>query len=363
MPDPLKDLRAAADEAIARAHEALAQKRELERQVQREQQRQAKIDEYMALIRQGLNATHEKILTNLEELVDLGTDHPAYQLLKVQLQEIEQQLAHPEVLAEKAYEEEIWEQDVAEDNRKIEEQINSWRRELQQDLSQSIDEADEYFAACDLAVYVRDYKEDLLAIGAFEAVVEHLVRRVNQLDSVGKPKEIRGSHSRTLDWMADFAQEQRYPRQLLGSDGSLIKVRQSSRRQAERPYSYSDLTGKVVVFGGHPHMREGVLKRLGNSQVNLIWIDMEQSDTQAKERAEVVKGADVVILVISYCSHKFQTLAKAACDRHGLELTYCNQTGASSLIDLMVQKLSGNQAMPDDMIEAFKSKFGRKPQR
>jgi len=118
-----------------------------------------------------------------------------------------------------------------------------------------------------------------------------------------------------------------------------------------------------VVFGGHPHMREGVLKRLGNSQVNLIWIDMEQSDTQAKERAEVVKGADVVILVISYCSHKFQTLAKTACDRHGLELTYCIQTGASSLFDLMVQKLSGSQAMPDDMIEAFKSKFGRKPQR
>jgi len=368
MADPLEQFRLEASTLVIQAREALVKKREQEQEALREQERLVKLQQYRDRVNEELQGIHQELSRVANELRELGEDHPQYLVLQEKIAQVELLMADPEEMALRLYASEESEALLQAEKVQMNLRLDEWRRALADDIQQSILNADEYFQASDLAIYVSDYRDDLAAIGLFDKMVELLVQRINELDNSGKPKEIRG-HARTLDWLVDFAQKQRYPRTMFGGDGSISKLRQTTRKQAHRPFTYPHLKGKVIVFGGHPHMYEGVRERLTGSMVNLVWFDMEQADTQVRDRSDVVKDADLVVLVTPYASHKFQDIARSACKRFGRELIPCNKTGITSMLDVISQNLVTTEEEEPEVstvenlnggLEALANKYGRK---
>ncbi|WP_287131361.1 DUF2325 domain-containing protein [Candidatus Cyanaurora vandensis] len=366
MIDPLEQLKQEMSLAMGQAREALNQKREQEQLLRRDQERKIKLVQYQERVVNELKIVHDELAKTVAEAYELGEDHPTYLVLNHKLNELSVLMTQPEEMALRLYADEESKAILQADQQIMAQRLDEWRRNLAEDIRQTILAADEYFIASDVAIYVNDYREDLVAIGCFEEMVEILVKRINDLDNSDKPpKEIRG-HARTLDWLVDFAQKQRLPRTMLGGDGGIARLRQASRK-TPRPFTYGHLAGQVVVFGGHPNMSDGVRERLVGSQVELIWFDMEQADTQVRDRSDVVKDADLVILVTPYASHKFQDIARAACKRHSQELVPCNKTGLTSLLDIVSQRLA--PALTEESLgaedlngglEALANKYGRR---
>ncbi len=350
MIDPITTQEQLIAEKIAEAKKALADKRRVEREAQRHKERTQKIQQYCELVRQRLQPLKDQLAHSLAECVPLGEEHPVYLDLKSQLEQIDEQMANPLELAEQLYEEEIereriqeqqkeWEEQVLAEEQRIENEINLWRKDLLQDLLHTIDTAENYFEASDIAIYIRDFKEDLIAIDALEAVLEYLIERLNELNTKDTVLELRQPIEGTLDRMVDFALKQRVQQSnfFKTNNGPPSQLRQSHRRQAERPFEFKGIQGKVVVFGGHPRMQRNVARRLPD--VNLVWFNQDESVTSMTERADVVRDADLVILVTAYTSHKVQKIAQASCEAYGVPLTYQNSTGIRSMLELIAMQL------------------------
>ncbi len=353
MADPIATQEQLIAEKIAQAKKALAEQKRREREAQRQKEREHKVQLYCEQVRQRLYPLQEQLTASLEECSSLGDDHPVYLDLLSQLNQVAEQIEHPYPLAEQLYEEELereriqeqqkeWEEQVLVEEQRMEEEINRWRQDLFQDLLHTIDTSENYFEASDLAIYIRDYKEDLIAIDVLETVMQYLIERLNELNTKDTVLELRHPIEVTLDRMVDFALKQRVQQSnFFKTNTPPSQLRQSHRRQAERPFQYSGITGKVVVFGGHPRMQRNVARRLPD--VNLVWFNQDDSVTSMSDRAEVVRDADLVILVTAYTSHKVQKIAQASCDAYGVDLAYQNSTGIRPMLELIAVELKKSQ--------------------
>lgn len=361
LPDPLADQEQQIAEKIALAKRAVAEKKKRQRQERLEQERAQKIKEYCEQVKERLRPLQQQLMESLEECAILGEEDQTYRALKAELDELQAKMDNPEPLAEQLYQEEIereelleqqreWEEYVLAEERRMEEEVNRWRQELLEDLIQTIDDTHNYFEASDIAIYIRDFKEDLLAINALETVLSHLIERLNTLNTRDTKLELRHPIEGTLNRMVDFALNQRMQGTFLKINNGPSQLKQSHRRQANRPYEYEDVEGKVVVFGGHPRMQRNVARRLPN--VNLVWFNQDEGVASMSERADVVKDADMVILVTAYTSHKVQKIAQASCEAHGLTLTFQNSTGIKPTLELISVELKKKRLVrrfePDD---------------
>lgn len=348
LPDPLADQEQQIAEKIALAKRAVAEKKKRQRQERLAQQRAEKIKEYCEQVKERLRPLHQQLTESLEECSILGEEDQTYLALKAELEELEDKMRHPEPLAEQLYQEEVereelleqqreWEEYVVAEELRMEEEVNRWRQDLYEDLIQTIDDTHNYFEASDIAIYIRDFKEDLLAISRLELALSHLIDRLNLLNTRETKLELRHPIEGTLNRMVDFALNQRMQGTFLKINNGPSQLKQSHRRQATRPYEYEEVEGKVVVFGGHPRMQRNVARRLPN--VNLVWFNQDEGVASMSERADVVKDADMVILVTAYTSHKVQKIAQASCDAHGLSLTFQNSTGIKPTLELISTEL------------------------
>lgn len=336
------------EDKITIAKHAVAEKKRRERIAKQERERAQKIQAYCEKVRERLRPIQESLLKSLEDCRILGDADPHFEELQNQLDEINDLMDNPESMAEQLYEEEREREEILEqqkeleeivlsEERRIEQELCQWRQDLLQDLLQTIEKAENFFEASDIAIYVKDYKDDLLSIESLELVLRRLIDRINELNTRGtSPLELRQPEA-TLNYMADFALKQRMQGNVHKVNGGPAQLRQSHRQQVDRPFEYRGINGKVVVFGGHPRMHRNVARRLPD--VNLIWFDQERGIASVADRSDVVRDADLVVLVTAYTSHKMQKIAQMSCDSYGLTLVHQNSTGISSMLELIAVEL------------------------
>lgn len=351
MLDPIRRTEQEILEKINLAKKAAQERQKQERRKQQEQQREAKINQYMQEISRRLRHLQEQLQQSLAECAILGEEDPIYQDLRQQLQLVQSQLQNPRPLAEAQYQiqlaqEEValnkreWEDLIIAEERRMDEALAQWRQGLIQDLSETIDAAKTYFEASDIAVYFRDYREDLLATEQLEPLLRRLIHRINELNTRGNPFELRYPVETTLNRMVDFALQQRSQRStLLGGSRAapLSTLRQEHRHSPDRPYEYRGITGKVVVYGSHPRLQRNVVRRL--PQVTSVWFDFDLPPEALQDRVTTVGDADIAILLTTYSSQEMQQAAQEACQRFGVPLLHQHATGIRSLIELIVVEL------------------------
>ncbi|GAB4211938.1 MAG: hypothetical protein OHK0012_05360 [Synechococcales cyanobacterium] len=355
MIDPIRRTEQEILAKISLAKQAAQERQKQERRRQLELQKEAKVNLYIQEITSRLQELEFQIKQSLEECSILGEEDPIYQDLQEQLTTLAEQIANPRPLAESRYQADLeqeerqlskreWDELIAAEERRMDEALAQWREDLVKDLLETIEGAKSYFEASDIAVYLRDYREDLLATEQLEPILRRLIARINELNTRGNPFELRMPIETTLNRMVDFALNQRSQRAtLLGAGRSshaptpICPLQEEHRQSSERPYEYRGLTGKVVVYGGHPRMHRNVVRRLPN--VTFVWFDFDLSLTAMQERQTAVQDADVVILLTAYLSQTAQQLAQSTCDLFRLSLVYHHSTGIRSVIELIAVEL------------------------
>jgi hypothetical protein len=208
-------------------------------------------------------------------------------------------------------------------------QLTSWRQQLKSDLLEMIQEQQDFFSATDAAISIRGYTNDLKAICALEEVVEALIDQINTHSKEGPVARLRGSHEQTLNFIHDKALENRARVERPFE----VQPRTRHRSTEKRPNPYSQLEGKVVVFGGHDRLETAIRNRLRDSDINLIWCTA-QAGPQLMEQAEShVCSADLVLVVTGYTSHKLTEKATQAAQRSGKSVEMVNTTGMIRLLE------------------------------
>jgi hypothetical protein len=208
-------------------------------------------------------------------------------------------------------------------------QLNSWRQQLKADLLEMIQEQQDFFSATDAAIAVRGYLSDLKTIGALEEVVEALINQINFLSKEGPVARLRGSHEQTLNFIHDKALENRARVERPFE----VQPRTKHRSSEKRPNPYAQLSGKVVVFGGHDRLETATRNRLRDSDVTLVWCTA-QAGPQLMEQAEShVASADLILVVTGYTSHKLTEKATNAAQRAGKSVEMVNTTGMIRLLE------------------------------
>ncbi|WP_218081874.1 DUF2325 domain-containing protein [Anthocerotibacter panamensis] len=337
MSDPVQVLIQDSCQAISTAQQALALQQEYEFQIRL----------HCETIRAELNPVYEAMRQALTDCSCLGAEHPAYQALKTQWEQVSALYEHPETLAQERYEMQqsalfVADEDaLRQEDCAIAEEIKCYDQDLIQDILQTIEQTEPYLNTADLAIELDYHKRTLRANGVFEQVVNALLDRLNALDRTDKPpKQVQGSHEATLEWMVRFAWSQRHAGTI-----SPVPLRKSNRKRDRQPYEYTDLSGRVVVFGGHRQMEVKIRSFLGE-KVKLIWFSPDEvSATTVADRAEVIQGANVAVVVTPYLSHKFQGIIKDTCKRYGITLDYYNQTGYKALLEFIAEKLATTQTV------------------
>ncbi len=362
MLDPIRRKEQEILEKINLAKKAAQERQKQELRRQQEQQKEAKINQYIQEITKRLQELKMQLQQSLEECTILGESDPLYQDLQQQLTIISEQIDNPRPLAEQQYQRDLqqeeialhkreWEELIMAEERRMDETLAQWRQALVQDLLDTINGAKTYFEASDIAVYLRDYREDLLSTDQLEPLLRRLIARINELNTRGNAFELRYPVETTLNRMVDFALNQRAQRSailagsrsLAGSVPPISVLRQEHRHTPERPYEYRGLKGKVVIYGGHPRLQRNVVRRLPG--VNFIWFEFDQDPEAIQERATVVKDANVAILLTTYTATAVQQTVQHLCDSLGVPLVYHHSTGIRSLIELIAVELQKQQLL------------------
>lgn len=318
------------DEFEAAVNELLA-KAKLEKEQKRlEQQRNKQIEEIVQQIYARLKPLLAKVEESLKDY-DENDDSPVRKKLKEQAEEIRRKLEEAPTWAASIADRQM----ILQEERLLDEQmavqINTWRHELKEDLLDMIREQRDFFSATDAAVAIKGYVNDLKAIGALEEVVEALIHQININSDEGPVAKLRGTHEQTLNFIYHKAMENR-SRVDRAPD---VQPSTRHRKTEKRPSLYGDLSGKVVVYGGHDRLETAVRNRLRDSDVELIWCT-EQGGLQLAAQGEShIASADVVIIVTGYASHSLTEKAIDACKRLGVPYEMVNTTGMTRVLEVI----------------------------
>lgn len=261
-------------------------------------------------------------------------DSEKYLALKDQSEQVKEHLNRLDELAEAAVDEEIEQELLEVEERRLDErmaiELEHWRRELCSDLLDLIASQSDFYDATDAAITIYGYRHDLKAIpGALEEVVEALVKQINDNSDRGPVARIQGSHESALQFIYNKAWENRANRSRLTD----LQPQVRHRKTEKRPNPYSELAGKVVIFGGHDRLHTAVRNRLRDSQVELVWCTAQEGLNRAEQLEAHIPSADLVMILTGYASHKLTEKAKLAAQKSGKTPEMVNTTGLITVLE------------------------------
>ncbi len=289
-----------------------------------QQEREEQIERATQEIRDRLQPLLDQVESSLKVFTDQGfTDSINFKKLQEKADELREKIADAPALAVLNVEQQIILNEERLLNERTSEQLNAWRRQLKEDLLEMIAEQEDFFTATDAAIAIRGYVSDLKAINALDEVVIALMDRINSLSKEGAVAKLRGSYENSLNFIYHKALDNRSKIERPYE----IQPKTRHRPSDKRPNPYSELNGKVVVFGGHDRLETAVRNRLRDSGVTLVWCTA-QAGPQLMEQAEShITSADLVIVVTGYASHKLTEKAMKAAEKSGKTVEMINTTG------------------------------------
>lgn len=309
----------------------LAAKAEIEHK-RIQQQRDLQIHENLVKIENRLKPLLEKVEITLKDLYTEGfNDSPTVKKLEQKASDIRQELAESPMLAAQQADKQMILQEERLLDERVAEQTLQWRRELKADLLEMVTEQTDFYSATDAAIAIRGFVNDLKVIGALEELVEALINQINSYSIEGPVAKIRGSHENTLNFIYGKALENRASVDRPPD----VQPPTRHRRSEKRPSLYTDLKGKVVIFGGHDRLETAVKNRLRDSEVYLIWCT-EQGGLQLATQGEShISSADLIIIVTGYASHSLTEKAMESCRRLGKNPEMINTTGMTRVLEVI----------------------------
>ncbi|MGI0494517.1 DUF2325 domain-containing protein [Alkalinema pantanalense CENA528] len=313
---------------------------ELERQ-RLHRQRAERIEKRRVEIASRLNG----LLTKVESAIAAFSkaemaDNEKYLALKTQADQVKEHLNHLDELAEAAVDEEIEQELLEVEERRLDERsavdLSQWRQELKEDLLELIAEQDDFYDATDAAITIYGYRHDLKAVpGALEEVVEALVKQINDNSDRGPVARIQGTHESALQFIYNKAWENRGNR----PRNTDLQPQVRHRKTEKRPNPYTDLAGKVVIFGGHDRLYTAVRNRLRESEVELVWCTAQEGLNRAEQIESHIPTADLVMILTGYASHKLTEKAKHAAQKTGKQIEMINTTGLVTVLEAIAYNL------------------------
>lgn len=295
-----------------------------------QQQRDQYVQTMVAEIKQRLQPLLEEVEKTLAQLSPEDISSSTRQKLEEKAADLRQRLADAPVMAARMADQQL----ILNEERLLDEryahQLNEWRYQLKDDLLDMIQEQPDFYSATDAAVAVRSYINDLKEINALEEVVDALINQINLHSSEGPVAKLRGSHEQTLNFIYEKAMANRS--RVERPPNVQPRTRHRTSEKQPDPY-YSQLEGKVVVFGGHDRLETAVRNRLRNSNVNLIWCTAQSGLQIADQSKEHIHNADMVIIITGYASHALTAKAIQAAERAGITPEMINTTGMTRVLE------------------------------
>ena len=319
----LDDLESSVKDLLSLAKIELEEKR---LQQQRDEQIQQKVVEIRQRLEPLLKET-ERMLSKFEP--DDFSDSVTRAKLEEKVADLRQKIADaPELAAQMVDRQMILNEERLIDER-VAEQASRWRHALKDDLLEMIAEQEDFYSATDAAIAIRGYVHDLKAIGALEEVVDKLIEQINAYSEEGPVARLRGSHEQTLTFIYNKALENRSRVERAPN----VQPRVRHRTSEKRPNPYTQLEGKVVIFGGHDRLETAVRNRLRESKVELVWCTAQAGPQIAEQAESHVASADLVLVMTGYTSHKLTDKAMQAAQRAGKSPEMINTTGVIRILE------------------------------
>lgn len=329
----LDDIEASVQDLLSLAKIELEEKR---LQQQREEQVQKKVSEIQQRLEPLLQET-ERMLAQFG--LDDFSDSVTRKKLEDKVAELRQRLADAPSLATQLVDQEMIRNEEKLLDERMAEQALRWRQALREDLLEMIAEQQDFYSATDAAIAIRGYVHDLKAIGALDEIVEALINQINEYSEEGPVARLRGNHEQTLYFIYNKALENR-SRVERSPD---VQPRVRHRTSERRPNPYTQLEGKVVIFGGHDRLENSVRTRLRESDVQLIWCTAQAGPQLAEQAESHIQSADLVLIMTAYTSHKLTDKAMQASQRAGKTPEMINTTGVIRVLEAIEYGLKSQQ--------------------
>ncbi len=312
---------------------------ELERNKMRKQ-REQQVQELTNWIRQQLEPQLAEVEAVIREFDQEGEqDNYVRKQLQDKAEELRQLLANAPLLAEQEADNQLIAREERLQMEREAAQEMEWRQELKADLLEMIAEQQDFYSATDAAIAIKPYVADLKAINALEEVVEALMNQINLHSEEGPVAKLKGTYENTLNFIYNKAMENRARVERPPNVQATVRHRKSEKR----PVLYSDLTGKVIVFGGHDRLHTAVRNRLRNSSVELVWYTEQDGLHLASQGEAQISSADLVLIVTGYASHSLTERAIEACKRVGKPYEIINTRGMTSVLQVIETSLKAQQ--------------------
>lgn len=309
-----------------------------------QQQRDVQIEEQTKEIEAKLKPLLNQVQAMLRQYdAENISESTGRQKLEQKAQELQEQLDNAPLLAAQTVDRQLilYEERLLDEQ--LSEQTHQWRLALKQDLLETISDQNDFFSATDVAVSLRGYTIDLKAIDALEEVVEALIERINLLSEEGPVARLRGTHEQTLNFIYNKAMENRSRVER----PSEVQPRTRHRTSEKRPNPYSQLEGKVVVFGGHDRLATAVKNRLRDSNVELVWCTAQEGLQMAQQVENHIYSADLLLIITGYASHSLTEKAMQVAQKAGKVPEMVNTTGMTRVLEAielgLKTKLLANQ--------------------
>lgn len=304
-------------------------KLELE-EVRLQQQREQQIEMAIEQIHQRVEPLLEQLQAMWQEYQQAEIEEtPGRQKLEEKIAELRGYLENAPLLAAQAVDRQL----ILNEERLLDrwqaEQLDRWRQSLKADLLATIAEQTDFYSATDTAIAIRGYMEDLKAIGALEEVVEALMAQINYYSQEGPVAKLRGSYEQTLTFIHTKALENRERVERV----RCVQPKVRHRTTEKQPHLYTDLKGKVVVFGGHDRLEAAVKKRLRYSEVELYWCSAQSGLQLAEQTSDRIANADLVLIITGYASHALTEKAEQAAQRANKQPEILKTTGMTRVLE------------------------------
>ncbi|MGG6267220.1 hypothetical protein [Leptolyngbya sp. AN10] len=237
---------------------------------------------------------------------------------------------------EKRREEQVQCEQKAQMSKHQTEKLMQERHRRAEQLLDQIQSQTNYYDASYLAVEVYYYCEDLKAANRLDEVVECLYTQIQALSE--KPITLHGTALQKLTIMEAHAnrlwsQSQIEPKAI--SEKSAKP--ESERNDSSEKGSYTHLSGKVVVFGGHTTTRTYVKSRL--PKVHFVWSTVEDGLRIADQAVQHIRTSDVILLLTGDTSHTVTRKAATELRRLKKQPIELNHEGVSAIVEKIAWKL------------------------
>lgn len=329
----LDDLENSVQDLLSLAKVELAEKR-------LQQERETRIQAEVSKIQARLTPLLEQVEAMLEQLNKADCSESATRTkLEAKAADLRQRLADAPELAAQTIDRQILLQEERLLDEQLTAQANHWRQALKVDLMEMIAEQTDFFSATDAAIAIRAHVHDLKAINALEEVVDALISQINTHSEEGPVARLRGSHEQTLGFIYNKALENR----ARVDHAPNVQPRVRHRSSEKRPNPYSQLEGKVVIFGGHDRLETAIRNRLREANVTLIWCTAQAGPQIAEQTEAHIATADVTLILTGYTSHKLTDKAIQAAQRSGRPVEMINTTGVVRVLEAIEYGLKSKQ--------------------